>query len=590
MVAERKVKITPDELLSIIGVSPADNLEEIPTAVPWRSKMVGMQVRGLFGYQRILNTFRRDAMLFGPVALAAGWQSAMLDTVLRPIKAGARIAVGAGRNPDAIADVNGWIYKHYSRLLYTLTGFFIRNGRFDRKKAEAICTTTRGKEYLKNYMDEFAQLEYQYNNIGLTRLKAMKELLRCLLVVITERPFMTGALPFAKTNPTVSFKAYLAENRVRMENLYCENAFDIKEYSERATSGVIGCTPYEVVNGSTLHRVSLRHYPISAGIKPNGKILYMATPLINKPELFDLAPGKSVVEAMLHQGFRVYLVDHGDPGWDETQLGLEFYGKVIPDHFLEIIKKEHPKSEIYIMAYCMGGTIMMPYLARRAEELMASGRPMDVRKIALMASPVKFDDEESGHKAIRDLIRCDYDPYLMMELFGAVNIPSQVIESGMNEIQPGVQYTVVLGFYGRAENKESITDAAPFLYWLTHGTKFPVSAHIQWIQNIFLDNQIYEGRYCLPSTHDKLNGKPVDMNALGKAGVRIFDYRGSRDPIAPSGSCIAGETWGMVDDGNVRYTSEHLNRTIEKNIGHIFVVSHKLLAEYLELVGDFFND
>ena len=62
---------------------------------------------------------------------------------------------------------------------------------------------------------------------------------------------------------------------------------------------------------------------------------------------------------------------------------------------------------------------------------------------------------------IRSLIRRDYDPYLMKELFGAVNIPPQVIESGMNEIQPGVQYTVVLGFYGRAETKESIADAAP---------------------------------------------------------------------------------------------------------------------------------
>ncbi len=587
-------KITPDELLSMIGVSPADNPEGIPMVAPWKSKMIGMQIRGLFGYQRILDTISQDAMFFGPLALAATWQSAVLDTVLRPVKASARIAVGAGRNPDAMADVNGWIYKHYSRLLYTLTGFFIKNGRLDREKTKTICTTPRGIDYLKNYMDEFAQLEYQYNNIGLTRLTAMKELLKCLLIVITETPLAAHPLPFAKTNPdgtlAISFEEYLAQNRIRLENLHDENAFDIKEYSERATAGVIGCSPYDVVDDSMLHRVSLRLYRLPRGVKPNRKIIYMATPLINKPELFDLAPGKSVVEAMLKQGFRVYLADHGDPGWDETQLGLEFYGKVIPDRFLGLIKKEHPEEEIYIMAYCMGGTIILPYLARRAEELMIAGKPMDVKKVALMASPVKFDDDESGHRAIRSLIRRDYDPYLIQELFGAVNVPPQVIESGMNEIQPGVQYTVVLGFYGRAEIRESIVDAAPFLYWLTHGTKFPVSAHIQWIQNIFLDNQIFEGRYCLPSMVDKLNGKPVDMSALKRAGVRIFDYRGSRDPIAPPGSCVAGESWGMIDDGNVRYTSEHLNRTIEKNIGHIFVVSHKLLSEYLELVEDFFND
>jgi hypothetical protein len=347
-------KLTPDELLSVIGLSPADNLEGINTALAWKSKIVGGQVRSLFGYQRILNSISKDVVLFGPWSIAAAWQSALLDTVLRPIKASARLAVGAARNPDVIADVNGWIYKSYSRLLYTLTGFFIEEGKFNREKAHMICTTAKGKDYLMNYMDEFAQLEYQYNNIGLTRLKAMKELLKCLLVLITEKPFANGYLPFAKTDPDgrlmTTFEEYLAENRTRMMNLYAENAFDIKEFSERATGGKIGCSFYEYVDGSTIHRVRLRYYPVPAGIKSNGKIIYMATPLINKPELFDLASGKSVVEAMLTKGYKIYLDEHGDPGWEETELGLDFYGKTVPDLYMGMIKKRHPRDEIYVMA------------------------------------------------------------------------------------------------------------------------------------------------------------------------------------------------------------------------------------------------
>jgi poly(3-hydroxyalkanoate) synthetase len=591
---EKKTKITPDELLSVIDFSPADNLENLDTTIAWKSKLVGQQVRSLFNYQQMLDTIKKDVWLFGPMAIAASWQSAMLDSTLRHVKASARLAVGASRNPDSIADLNGWIYKSYSRLLYTLTGFFIKDGKFNREKTLMICTTPKGKEYLKNYMDEFAQLEQQYNNLGLSRLKAMKELLKCLLVLITEKPFEDKPLPFAKTNPDgtlkTSFEEYLTENRLRLENLYETNAFDIKEYSERATQGKIGCSIYEYVEGSLNHRVRLRYYPVAEGIKHNGKIIYMATPLINKPELFDLASGKSVIEAMIKKGYIIYMVDHGDPGWEETELGLDFYGKTIPDFYLDIIKKKHPQDEIYVMAYCMGGTLILPYLARRAEELMAADKPMDIKKIALMASPMKFDDEGSGHNPIRSLIRRDYDPYLMKELFGSVNIPPQVIEAGMNEIQPGVQHTVVLGFYGRAEIKESIADSAPFLYWLTHGTKFPVSAHVQWIQNVFIGNQVYEEKYCLPSSNPKFDGKPVNMSILKKAGVRIFDYKGSRDPIAPAGSCVAGETWGMVDKGNVKFTSGGLNRVIEKNIGHIFVVSRKLLAEYLTLVEDFYED
>ena len=587
-------KITPDDLLALLGTSPADNLQGYSTAVSWKSKAVGELVRNIFNYQNFLDVIGKEISVFGPLSVACAWQSSILDTyVTGPIKAQARMAAGSGRNPDLISEMNGSIYKGYSRLLYTLTGFFIEEGKFNIDKAREISTTKKGHEFLENYMEEFAQLENNYNNVGLTRLKAMKELLKCLLVVITEIPLANGQLPFAKLNPdgtqSVSFDDYLAQNRTRFENLCRENAFDIKDYSERVTGGKIGFSAYEYVEGSALHRVRLRYYPVPRGIKQNGRIIYMVTPLINKPELFDLAAGKSVIEGMHKEGYGVYLIDHGDPGWEETQLGLDFYGKIIHDHNLNIIKKRHPRAAILVMAYCMGGTLILPYLARRAEELLAAGKPMDIKKVALMASPVKFDDEDSGHGAIRSLIRRNYDPQLMKELFGAVNIPPQVIEFGMNEIQPGVQYNVVSGFYGRAENLEAITDAVPFLYWLTHGTKFPESAHIEWIQNIFIGNQIYEGKFCLPSANSKFDGLPVNMDMLRKAGVAIFEYKGSRDPIAPPGSCVAAQVWGQVDSGNAGLARKPLNRSIEKNVGHIFVGSRRHLSEYLAAVNEFYR-
>ena len=301
-------KVTPDELLALIGTSPADNLQGFSTAVPWKSKWAGELVRQAFDYQNFLNTVGKRIEVFGPWAIACAWQSSLMDTyVTGPIRAQARMAAGSGRNPDLISDMNGWIYKGYSRLLYTMTGFFIEDGKFSRDKAEKISKTLKGYTFLKNYMEEFAQLEHSYNNIGLTRLKAMKELLKCLLVVITETPPADGKLPFAQKDTdgkAVSFDEYLAVNRIRLENLYRENVFDIKDYSERVTGGKIGFSRYEYVEGSTLHRVRLRHYPPPKGVKPNGKILYMVTPLINKPELFDLAAGKSVIEGMHKEGYR----------------------------------------------------------------------------------------------------------------------------------------------------------------------------------------------------------------------------------------------------------------------------------------------
>jgi len=43
----------------------------------------------------------------------------------------------------------------------------------------------------------------------------------------------------------------------------------------------------------------------------------------------------------------------------------------------------------------MGGTLMLPYLARRAEELLGRRQADGYKENSSVASPVKFDDEDA---------------------------------------------------------------------------------------------------------------------------------------------------------------------------------------------------
>ncbi|MGD9249162.1 MAG: hypothetical protein PVI60_14455, partial [Desulfobacteraceae bacterium] len=296
---------------------------------------------------------------------------------------------------------------------------------------------------------------------------------------------------------------------------------------------------------------------------------------------------KSVIEGLLNKGFEVYLLDNGQPGPFDTDLGLSFFGQRLHDAYLELIGRRHPNQEIMIMAYCMGGTLIVPYLARRAQERLARGEEMDIRKAVLMAAPFRFDDDASGNAPMRQLIRKYYDAHLMEELFGTVNVPPIIIDMGMHAIQPGVRYNNMYGFFRRALYREAIKDSAPFIFWLTHGTNFPARAHKEWIEKIYLENQIENRTYCLPSKIPQLDGRPVEIDILPKAGVRFLDYRGERDPIAPAGSCL-GSIMGGEMICELTEIRTGMRRHIEKNAGHIFVVSEKLLAEYIDLVTDFY--
>jgi len=49
-------RLSPGALLSMMGITPADNREGFTTALPWKSNMVGAQTEELFQYQKLLDT------------------------------------------------------------------------------------------------------------------------------------------------------------------------------------------------------------------------------------------------------------------------------------------------------------------------------------------------------------------------------------------------------------------------------------------------------------------------------------------------------------------------------------------------------
>jgi len=584
--------VNTDQLLKLMKTTPADNLEGLERVDNWKSKQAADNLKNIYNFTEVLETFENSPQVFGPVSLIAGMQKTFIENyVTKPIEDETGKVTNNGNTPDSFIFDNERIEREYARLTYELCDFFISNDTFDVNLARKISSSPPGKHLLESFIGEFTKLENQYHSLGLTPLKAQKELMTSLLIAITETPLASGNLPFMKKSEDASdasaFQEYLTNIRTLLLNLFKENAFDAKGYSERTTEGKIGGSKYKIVKGSIKRSSRLRHYVRPKGIKPNGKVLMIVTPLINMPEILDLERGKSVVESLLGKGYEIYMVDHGDAGPDESTLPISFYAKTILDLHLDIVKKLHAKQEIILVGYCQGGAMTISFMGRRAEEFLARKEIIDIKKVILMASPVFFDEDKSGHGQMQEVIKTIYDPKIIGKLFNRVNVPPAVIQEGLNEIQPGSFYKTLKGFYERSFSREMIRDAASFLYWIYHGTKFPTKAHTEWVKLFFMENQLFENKLCMPSSVEELNGKPVNMNSLTKAEVAIMDYRGSRDPISPPGSCVASEHWGLIWDQTRGKPTVPVNRTVEKHMGHVFVISKKFLADFIEEAHDF---
>ena len=170
---------------------------------------------------------------------------------------------------------------------------------------------------------------------------------------------------------------------------------------------------YPLEGGAKLYRfVGARPAPSRSIARP----ILLVPSLINRWYVLDLRPGASLVEALVGAGFDVWCLDWGVPQAEDRYLDWDAVLRRL-GRAARRVQHETAQPAIGILGYCMGGTLLLPYLARRAQERMARGEEMDVRKVALMAAPVKFDDGESGHKAMRDVIRKSLDFDLMAELF-----------------------------------------------------------------------------------------------------------------------------------------------------------------------------
>jgi polyhydroxyalkanoate synthase len=108
--------------------------------------------------------------------------------------------------------------------------------------------------------------------------------------------------------------------------------------------------------------------------------------LINRWEVLDLTPEKSLLRALAAEGLRPYLVDWGTPDAEERRFDLTAYVARLERAVAFLIKRARRAPAV--MGYCMGGTLAVALAARQ---------PRRVAGLALLAAPWDFHADKTGH-------------------------------------------------------------------------------------------------------------------------------------------------------------------------------------------------
>lgn len=276
---------------------------------------------------------------------------------------------------------------------------------------------------------------------------------------------------------------------------------------------VLGATERDVVwthRGTTLYRYRSndRAYPVP---------LLLVFALINRPAIFDLRPGHSLVEYLLSEGFDVFLLDWGYPEEEDAEMGLDDY---VCDELHWGIRETLRASgadELSLLGWCIGATLCAMYCGLDHDGHSGASNP--VRNLALLTMPV----EARGSTYARWVGDPQFDVDQVAEQWRV--LPGGAVDVANKLLKP------VTNFWTTYRRLWESIDAGtarretyqPMAKWVADNPNFPGRAWAQWIQMMYRNGDFVSGRA-------RLRGQRID---LGRIEQNLLVVTAGADHIAP---------------------------------------------------------
>ena len=281
------------------------------------------------------------------------------------------------------------------------------------------------------------------------------------------------------------------------------------EQLDRIESVEVGKTPSEVVYEE--NKLELLHYESLTDEQHKTPILIVYA-LINKPFILDLQPDRSVVRRLLEAGHDVYLIDWNEPSRLDQHLTIDDYVNRYVDNCVDVVRERSGVDRINILGYCMGGTMTAMYTALHQEK---------VRTLGLMAAGLCFDDTGG----VLELWGDDeyYDPRDVVNVYG--NVPADMLDVGFALMDPVANYvSKYVRLYDNLENDDFVENFARMERWLGEGIDLAGETYVQFLEDIYQDNKLYNNELYLGGEH-------VDITEIE---VPILQVVGEYDHLIPS--------------------------------------------------------
>ena len=232
---------------------------------------------------------------------------------------------------------------------------------------------------------------------------------------------------------------------------------------------------------------------------------------IMKYYILDLSPGNSLVRYLVDKGHTVFIVSWKNPDASDHNLGMDDYLKAGAMAAVDAVNAIVPNQRIQALGYCLGGTLLAI-----AAAAMARSDDKRLASLTLLASETDFKEPGELSLFIDKPQLAQLDALMAGKgyLDGKQMAASFTLLNSRDLVWARMVNRYLLG------HNEPPSDMAA---WNADATRMPYRQHSEYLHQLYLDNDLAEGRY-------QVDGEPIELRDIR---IPAFVLGTLRDTVSP---------------------------------------------------------
>lgn len=257
--------------------------------------------------------------------------------------------------------------------------------------------------------------------------------------------------------------------------------------------------------------VTLYHYyrETEAQVKTPVLLCYA---LVNRPDMLDLQPDRSLIRKLLEKGLDIYLIDWGYPTKADRYRTMDDYINWFMDDMVDHIRKSHDINSINLAGICQGGTFSTIYSALHPEK---------INNLITFVTPIDFSNDDGLlNKWVRDM-----DVDRVVDSFGGM-VPGSFMNFGFALINPMIDAHKMVGIYNDQDDHAKMMNFMRMEKWINDSPDQAGECFRQYLKDLYQENKLAKGEL-------EVGGERVDLSNITMPLLNIY---AKKDNLVPPAS------------------------------------------------------